>query len=470
MRSGWRRPRFGQRSATGGHDPVVLNRKGSQTRPLPLIVKENQLRIGIFGLGYVGTVTAACLARNGHTVVGVDVDPIRVATILGGKAPVAEPGLEALIVEGLATGRLSATTDAATALQQTDLSLVCVGTPSTPEGDPDLGVVFSVCTEIARSVASSGREHTLIVRSTVPPGTCARIADLAREEGARLGIGFNPEFLREGSAIRDFHESPYTLVGAADPRVVTAVRELYQGVDSPLIVADMPVAEMVKYVSNAWHATKITFANEIGRIAEGIGVGGAEVMDLICRDTRLNVSAAYLRPGFAYGGSCLPKDLSALTHVARSAGVAVPMLDAVSGSNRHHVERVVEAAMRVEPTVVCVLGLAFKEGTDDLRESPSVHLVEALLDRGVTVRVYDPVLSPAATEGRSDMTMLSQFPHVEALLCETAQAACTGADLMIATHATPEVERILMAQTHCPVIDAARCVLDRSTLPAPAEA
>lgn len=419
------------------------------------------MHIAVFGLGYVGTVTAACLARNGHTVTGVDVDEERVAFINRGEAPIAEVGLADLLEEGIANGRLSATLDAEFAVRRSDASLVCVGTPPAPEGGPDLSIVVNVCEEIGRIATKMGKDHLIVLRSTVPPGTCSRIRDAFTDKsgGGVNRLVFNPEFLREGSAIRDFYNSAYTVVGTNDPATVPQVQELFEGVDSPLIITEPEIAEMVKYVANAWHATKITFANEVGRISEALGVDGAQVMDLIGRDTRLNVSTAYMRPGFAYGGSCLPKDISALTYCGHQAGVSVPLLEAIPTSNRVHVDRVLEAILRHDPTTVCVLGLAFKAGTDDLRESPSVHVVASLLQRGIDVHVYDPVISPGLAGGNHAALERQLGVRLCSVVALTSEEALEGADLVLATHSGQEIEAIVAACTDRPVINAAQCAL-----------
>ena len=399
------------------------------------------MKVSIFGLGYVGAVTAACLARDGHHGVGVDVSPDKVARVSRGESPIVEAGLPGLLAAGACSGRITATVDAVAAVAHTEVSIISVGTPPDENGVPDLGYVERVCREIGAAVAAKGAEHVVIVRSTVPPGTTKRCASLLAEaagDGAHVHVAFNPEFLREGSAIRDYDHPAYTIIGTEDPLAEAAVRELYAGVHAPVHVVLPAVAEMVKYVANTWHATKIGFANEVGRAAKAFGVDGRTVMGLIAQDTKLNVSPVYMRPGFAYGGSCLPKDVNALLHYAGEMHVATPLLSAVPASNQAHIEEAVKAVLRHGRRRVAVLGLAFKPGTDDLRESPAVPLVKRLLGEGCEVRIYDRDVHTAQLMGTNLAYIRAHVPHFEALLTETIEDCLAWSEVVVVTYVSDE--------------------------------
>jgi GDP-mannose 6-dehydrogenase len=396
------------------------------------------MRISIFGLGYVGAVTAACLARDGHQVTGVDVSAEKVAMVATGRSPIVEAGLDELLASGIAKGRIAATTDAAQAVAASDLSMISVGTPPQANGEPDLSYVFRVCGEIADAVREQGKRHVVVLRSTVPPGTLALCRDLFAAEGAHVALAFNPEFLREGSAIRDYDNPAYTIIGTVDEEAERSVRELYAAVSDPVIVTAPEVAEMIKYVANAWHATKIVFANEIGRMAAALGVDGRDVMDVIVQDTKLNVSSTYLRPGFAYGGSCLPKDIGALLAHARRLDVPLPLLAAVPASNAQQIELAATTVLAAKPSRVGILGLAFKPGTDDLRESPAVPLVKRIIGEGCSVRIYDRDVNHAHLMGTNLAYIRANVPHFEALLAETPAEVVDWADVVVVTYASPE--------------------------------
>lgn len=404
------------------------------------------MKISIFGLGYVGAVTAACLARDGHEVIGVDVSPEKVALIGAGESPIVEPELGQLLAEGAATGRILATTDAEKAVVASDVSLISVGTPPTERGETDLSYVFNVCKDIAVAVRRKATPHVIVLRSTVPPGTLERCHNLLRDvAGAEsVHLAFNPEFLREGSAIRDYDLPPYTIIGTEDPVAEAAVRQMYAKVEAPVIVAKPAVAEMVKFVANTWHAAKVTFANEIGRIAKAFGIDGREVMNIIVQDTKLNVSPTYMRPGFAYGGSCLPKDLSALLYCARVMDVPVPLLSTIPASNNFQVELAAQEVLRSGARRIAVFGLAFKPGTDDLRESPAVLLVKRLLGEGCQVSIYDKAVQQARLVGTNLAYIQRNLPHFEALLVTEPQQALEGAEMAVVTYATSEFRQVLL--------------------------
>jgi GDP-mannose 6-dehydrogenase len=417
------------------------------------------VRICIFGLGYVGAVTAACLAAQGHRVVGVDVNNDKVQRIASGETPIIEPGLAELIRTGVAGGLIFATTDHSDALQGADMALVTVGTPTSLTGEADLSFVRRVVVQIGACCASALQPPVVVLRSTVPPGTLDGCAALLKETAPSTGfhLAFNPEFLREGSAVKDFLKPPYTVVGTEDPVAERAVRELYRGLDAPLFVVAPRTAEMLKYVANAWHATKIVFANEVERIARGFGVDGREIMNLIVEDRKLNVSAAYMRPGFAFGGSCLPKDLASMLYHARAMNAPAPLLSGVQESNRLHIELVAEEMLRFGRRRIGVLGLAFKPGTDDLRESPGVVLCKRLIGEGCKVRIFDRAVSAARLTGTNLAYIREKLPHLESLLEASPQDAIRDAELVAVTYASPEfADALTTAPTDAVVFDLAR--------------
>jgi GDP-mannose 6-dehydrogenase len=393
------------------------------------------VKVSIFGLGYVGTVTMACLARDGHQVIGVDVNPDKVAALAMGKSPIAEPGVSDLLAEAADHGRMSATSDVREAVAATDISLISVGTPSRASGEPDLSFVQRVCQEIAQAVAAKGTPHTVVIRSTVPPGTTACCEAALQDQcgSVPVHVAFNPEFLREGSAILDYDSPPYTIIGSNDPVAEASLRQLYASVTAPMVVVEPGVAELVKYTANAWHATKIVFANEIGRIAKQSDVDAREVMNIIAQDTKLNVSSAYMRPGFAYGGSCLPKDVRALLFQARHHDVPVPLLSALPVSNTQQVDSAVAAVMARRPHHVAVLGLAFKSDTDDLRESPAVSLVKRLIGEGCQVAIYAPNVDKSRIMGANLSYIKEHLPHFEALLVDQVDSLLDWSDVVVIT-------------------------------------
>lgn len=404
------------------------------------------MKISIFGLGYVGAVTAACFARDGHEVIGVDVSPEKVALVNAGKSPIVEPGLGELLTEGVAKNRIRATTDAEEAVLTSDASLISVGTPSTERGETDLSYVFSVCKEIGAAIRKKATPHAIVLRSTVPPGTLEQCQSLLKDiVGAEsIHLAFNPEFLREGSAIRDYDAPPYTIIGTEDSVAEEVVRQMYAKVDAPIIVAKPAVAEMVKFVANTWHAAKISFANEIGRISKGFGIDGRDVMNIIVQDTKLNISPVYMRPGFAYGGSCLPKDLRALLYCARTMDVPVPMLNTIPTTNDLQIDLAAKEILRSGVRRIAVFGLAFKSGTDDLRESPAVLLVKRLIGEGCEVKIYDKAVQQAWLMGTNLAYIQRNIPHFETLLVAEPQQALEGAELIVVTYATPEFRQVLL--------------------------
>ena len=403
------------------------------------------MKISIFGMGYVGVVTAACLARDNHQVIGVDVSMDKVALIQQGKSPIVEPGLSDLLQQGVCCGRIQATVDGEAAIANTEISLISVGTPPIAQGEPDLSYVIDVCKEIALAVKKKGKSHIVMLRSTVPPGTLEYCQEIMERVTGKdlIRTAFNPEFLREGSAIKDYDCPPYTIIGTNYPLSEQAIRKLYAQVKAPVIVVQPAIAEMVKYVANTWHATKVSFANEIGRIAKAFGVDGREVMNIIVRDEKLNMSPVYMRPGFAYGGSCLPKDLGALLYFTRSKNVFAPLINAVPATNELQINLAAQQVLKAGVKKIAILGLAFKANTDDLRESPTVPLIKRLLGEGCQVKIYDPAVYQANLMGTNLNYIQQNIPHFQNLLVATPQEVLSGAELAVATHNTPEICQIL---------------------------
>jgi nucleotide sugar dehydrogenase len=420
------------------------------------------VKVAVIGLGYVGTVTAACLAAHGHDVWGIDVDAAKAGEIAAGRSPVAEPGLGDLVAGTVASGKLHATTFCAEALDRAEVSLVCVGTPSAPRSGADLSYLRRAVDDIVTALRTvrppAGGHHSLVVRSTVPPGTVDEVVIPALAEGlagarARAGAAMCPEFLREGSGIADFFDVPFFIAGTSDPRVAETVSSLFSFLNQPVRVVSVRVAEALKYSCNAFHATKVSFANEMSRVLRPLGVDSREVMSLFCEDRVLNISPAYLRPGFAFGGSCLPKDLRAVLHLARANGVDLPLLSGALATNEMVINDVVDRVVGCDTHAVALLGLSFKANTDDLRESPNVELAERLIGKGFDVRIYDPVVNPARLVGANRRYVAAKLPHLERLLAEEPGAALLGAGVAIVSATEPAVREALTAQPPRHLID-----------------
>lgn len=411
------------------------------------------MRVSVFGLGYVGCVSAACLAEAGHKVVGVDVNEEKVAMINAAMSPVVEPGLEELLVKMVKAGRLRATSSGEEAVGDTDLALISVGTPGDANGRLNVDALSRVGWEIGRSLKGRSRPYTVVVRSTVLPGTTEGVVVPALLTGAGDGlpssvrVAVNPEFLREGSALRDFVEPPFVVVGCADRETASLLRSLYAGVDAPFVHTQVKTAEMVKYVANAFHALKVCFANEVGDLCAAFGTDAQEVTRIFRMDRKLNISEAYLRPGFAFGGSCLPKDLRALLYGACGVDVSLPLLGAIFPSNERQIRRAAEAVLETRKRRVGVVGLSFKPGTDDLRESPMVALVETLIGKGCDVRVLDRNVSIARLVGANRRYIEQEIPHVASLMCESAEALLAHAEVLVIGSAGEEAGWVLAAST-----------------------
>jgi GDP-mannose 6-dehydrogenase len=401
------------------------------------------MKVAIFGLGYVGTVCGACFARYGHEVVGVDVNPLKVQMIAQGQSPIVEPELDTLLAEAHANGRLRATTDPYEAVQWADISLVCVGTPSNENGSLNLEYMFGVCRQIGEALRTRDAFHVVVIRSTVLPGTGDRCAQIIAEASGKtrdrdFAVASNPEFLREGSAIHDFMNPPFTLVGTSSERARELLRELYAPVGSEFVAVEQHAAEMLKYVNNSFHALKVAFANEIGEICKSLGIDSHAVMELFVRDTKLNISPAYFRPGFAYGGSCLPKDLSALAYQAQQLDLPVPVLRHIQDSNRRHIDFGLRLIQRTGRKKIGLLGLSFKAGTDDLRESPLVVLVETLLGKGYAIRIYDRNVNLARLMGANKAYIEKQIPHISQLFVSSLDDVLAASECIVIGNKDPE--------------------------------
>ena len=426
--------------------------------------------VSVFGLGYVGCVSSACLAREGHTVVGVDVNPTKVALVNSGRSTIVEEGIAELVTQMVSSGRLRATTSVAEAVLATDISLVCVGTPSAANGALDLSYVERVCSEIGAAIRDKATFHTIVIRSTVLPGTVHGVATPAieRASGKTAGVDFgvcsNPEFLREGTSIKDFLDPPFTLIGADTDQAANAVRLLYAGLEAPVHVVAVRVAEMVKYACNCYHGLKVGFANEIGNICKALDVDSHEVMRVFCEDRKLNISAAYLKPGYAFGGSCLPKDLRAVTHKARELDIETPILRATLESNRRQIERAFSMIQKTGARRVGMLGLSFKPGTDDLRESPLVSLIELMVGKGMELAIYDRDVSEAQLIGANKEYIEGEIPHIWSLMRGSARDVIAHGDVIVVGNATGEI-RALGAASFAgkTVIDLARLFSARPT-------
>jgi GDP-mannose 6-dehydrogenase len=431
------------------------------------------MRVSVFGLGYVGSVSAASFAADGHVVVGVDVNRSKVDAINAGRSPIVEPGLDDLLAQSASAGRLRATTDGAAAVRNTEISLVCVGTPSRKNGSLELAHLERVCAQIGRALRDKTDYQVVVVRSTMLPGTTHElvIPTLERESGKQYGDGFgvsiNPEFLREGTALEDFRKPPLTLVGHNHAADAGATLALYQSIDAPLVTTSIRVAEMVKYASNTWHALKVCFANEIGNLCKRLGVDSHEVMDVFCRDEKLNLSSHYLKPGFAFGGSCLPKDVRALQYRAKEVDVELPVIAAILPSNRQQIQLALEQILETGRKKIGLLGFSFKAGTDDLRESPIVILAEQLLGKGLQLAIYDRNVSLARLVGANKEYIEKQIPHLASLLHSSIDDVIGVSEVLVVGNRAPEFSGAL-SRTRADqiVIDLVRLPTHGTAIPA----
>jgi GDP-mannose 6-dehydrogenase len=445
--------------ADAGAAPILEDENGCSPRAKPK-------RISIFGLGYVGAVSLACLARDGHQVVGCDIDKTKLDLIRARKSPILEEGIQELMRDVVASGRAVVTDDAVSAIADSELSFVCVGTPSAPNGSQDLTAILRLTEQIGAALRAKREFHTIVIRSTVQPGTLEEKIEplLERSSGKRAGLEFGlcfqPEFLREGSSIRDYDHPPFTIVGGNCEAAIESVREVFAHLPARFLVTSVRVAEALKMSCNAFHALKITFANEIGRLSQALGIDSHEVMRLVCADTHLNISPAYLKPGFAFGGSCLPKDLRALTSIAKRHDLEVPMLASLLVSNRAHIDHAVARILKLGRPRVGMLGLSFKTGTDDLRESPLVLVAKQLIGEGCELRIFDPEVHLSRLLGANRSYIESNIPHLGSLLRANIEDMIDPSQAIIVGLQQPALNEALAAR-----VRADQFVLDLVNLP-----
>jgi GDP-mannose 6-dehydrogenase len=429
------------------------------------------MKICVLGLGYVGAVSAGCLAKEGHEVIGVDPERAKVDLINAGRSPIIEKDLGEIIAEQVAAGRLRATTQLADAVRHSDLLFVCVGTPSQPNGGIDLRYVRRVCEQIGATLATHPGAPVIVMRSTMLPGTMREVVIPILEKasqkkaGEEFGLCINPEFLRESTAVHDYAQPPKTVIGEVNRASGDLLASLYASTPGPMIRTDIETAEMVKYADNAWHALKVGFANEVGSLCKALGVDAHRVMEIFCQDQKLNLSPYYLKPGFAFGGSCLPKDLRALLYKAKTLDVGLPILSAVLPSNQLQIERAVQVVVEKGNRKIGILGFSFKAGTDDLRESPIVELAERLIGKGYELRFYDRNVSLACLHGANRDYILNRIPHISRLMVPTVQDVLDHAQTIVIGNAAPEFadvpRRLMDGQT---VIDFVRVCSSRTIL------
>jgi GDP-mannose 6-dehydrogenase len=406
------------------------------------------VRISIFGLGYVGAVSAGCLASDGHDVIGVDPNQTKVDLINKGVTPIIEKDIGEMIAKTAATGKLRATTDVREAVMGSDISLICVGTPSMLNGNLDLSYVRRVCEEIGAAIKEKSTFHVVVGRSTMLPGSMHNVVipTLEQASGKKAAVDFgvcnNPEFLREGTAVYDYYHPPKTVIGESDSRAGDMLVELYKNMDAPTIRTDVETAEMVKYTDNNWHALKVAFANEIGNICKAVGIDGHKVMEIFCKDTKLNLSPYYMKPGFAFGGSCLPKDVRALTYKGRSLDLDLPVLNAIMPSNQHQIAKAIDMIANKGKRKVGILGFAFKAGTDDLRESPIVDVIEHLIGKGYELKLYDKNVNLAALTGANRDYILNHIPHISKLMVESMQEVMDFAETIVIGNGAEEFKPV----------------------------
>lgn len=429
------------------------------------------MKISVFGLGYVGCVSGACLAKDGHIVIGVDVNPIKVDMINKGKSPIVEKDINEIIEDTVKSGNLSARADWKNAVKETDVALVCVATPSSSNGNIDLKYIKRVCEHIGEGLKDKQRYFVVVIRSTVLPGTIENevIPVLERASGKKVGNDFgvcmNPEFMREGSSVYDFYNPAKIVIGEYDKRTGNVAEEMYKGIDAPVIRTDIKVAEMIKYADNTFHALKVTFANEIGNICKKLDIDSHKLMDIFCMDTKLNLSPCYLKPGFSFGGSCLPKDLRAITYKAKTLDIDTPVLNNVLTSNRKQVQMVINKLLEYKGKRLGFLGLSFKGGTDDLRESPMVELIETMLGKGFKVLIYDKYVSLSRLMGANKEYIEKEIPHISSLMCSSLKELLKKADIIIIGNKEVEFKRAIKElRNNQVIIDLVRMVEDKAQI------
>jgi GDP-mannose 6-dehydrogenase len=427
------------------------------------------MKISIFGLGYVGVVAAGCLAEDGHEVVGVDPNQTKVDLVNQGVSPIVEKEIGEIVAKHAASGRLRAVTDVLSAVMATEVSMICVGTPSQLNGSLDLRFVRKVCEEIGAALRHKPGFHVVVARSTMLPGTMRDVVIPTLEQsservaGRDFGVCNNPEFLREGTAVYDYRHPPKTVIGETDAHSGDVLAALYAGLDAPLIRTSVETAEMVKYADNVWHALKVSFANEIGNVCKGVGIDGHEVMGIFCQDTKLNLSPYYMKPGFAFGGSCLPKDVRALTYKGRALDLNLPLLNAILPSNEQQIQRGYDMVVGQGKRRVGVLGFSFKAGTDDLRESPIVELIERLMGKGYELKLFDKNVNLAALTGANRDYILNHIPHISRLMVHSIDEVLAHAEVIVVGNGAPEFrEAVARRASGQVVVDLVRVGTERS--------
>lgn len=406
------------------------------------------MNISIFGLGYVGCVSLGCLAKNGHKVIGVDLNPTKVDFINSGRSTIIEKEIEGIISEQYAQGRISATTYSTQAILDSEVSFICVGTPSTNNGHLNLEAIYKVSEEIGRGIKNKDSFHVIAVRSTVLPGTNEKVTQIIEETSGKkrnqsFAVVSNPEFLREGTAVKDYYCPPYTVIGAENEKAIEKMKHIYQTIEAPVIITDIKIAELLKYVSNAFHALKITFANEIGNICQKLGIDSHKLMEIFCEDKKLNISSYYLKPGFSYGGSCLPKDLKALKTIAHDFYLECPVLENVEKSNELQKKTVCEKILGFEKHRLGFLGLSFKPGTDDLRDSPIIDIIEQLLGKGFDVKIYDKNVRLSQLLGANKEYILKKIPYISKFITDDPAEIIAGSEVIVVVNRDNEFSGIL---------------------------
>lgn len=419
------------------------------------------MKISIFGLGYVGCVGAACLAKLGHHVIGVDVNENKVRLMQEGKPTIIEEGIAELCQEAHNAGRMTATTDVNEAVQNTDVSFIVVGTPSSKEGHLNLNYIYAVAKQIGEALRNKSTFHIVAIRSTVLPGTNEKVGDIiantsGKERGKDFTIVSNPEFLREGTSVKDYFNPPLTLVGTDSPYAEQVFREIYKDIDAEFICTDIRVAEMMKYVNNTYHALKIVFGNEVGNICKGLNIDSHKVMEIFCKDKQLNISPYYFKPGFAYGGSCLPKDMKALRTLAHDLYIDVPVIESIHASNETQKRNAVQLIMAQGHRKIGILGLSFKAGTDDLRCSPIVDVVESLLGKGFEIRIYDKNVKVSELTGTNKDFIMAKIPHLQHFVSDDLDAVCSNSDVLVVTNKEKDFADVLQRYPHKVIVDLVR--------------
>lgn len=433
------------------------------------IQRELVMKISIFGLGYVGAVSAGCLSSDGHEVIGLDPNQIKVDLINKGITPIIEKDIGEMIAKTVASGHLRATSDIREAVIGSDISLICVGTPSQLNGNLNLSYVRRVCEEIGTALKEKASFHVVVSRSTMLPGSMRDVviptleASSGKKAGVDFGVCNNPEFLREGTAVYDYYNPPKTVIGETDAKAGAMLVKLYENMNAPLIRTDVETAEMVKYADNNWHALKVTFANEIGNICKAVGIDGHKVMEIFCQDTKLNLSSYYMKPGFAFGGSCLPKDVRALTYKGKSLDLTLPILNAIMPSNQQQIENAINMITSKGNRKVGILGFAFKAGTDDLRESPIVDVIERLIGKGYELKLYDSNVNLAALTGANRDYILNHIPHISKLMVQRIDEVLSFAKTIVIGNGAEEFRPVPgNLKPHQIVIDLVRVTKNQS--------